>query len=149
VKAYVKNQGLGLEVPYRMQDTVRTYIPDFITVVNDGNGTDDPLHLVIETKGYRGEDAVEKATTMNSYWIPGVNNLNEFGRWAFLELTSGETMAQEFQRFVEDANNKNTASPGSEQKDFSKMDFKELLASAPLEGVELERTEALPREVEL
>ena len=149
VKAYVKNQGLGLEVPYRMQDTVRTYIPDFMAVIDDGNGTDDPLHLVIETKGYRGEDAVEKATTMNSYWIPGVNNLKELGRWAFLELTSEENMALEFQEFVEDATNKNTASLGSEPKDFSRMNFKELLASAPLEGVELKRTATLPREVEL
>ena len=149
VRAYVKNQGLGLEVPYRMQDTSKTYIPDFIAVINDGKGPDNPLQLIIETKGYRGEDAVVKATTMNSYWIPGVNNLKEFGRWAFLELTSEETMARKFHEFVKDATNENAPSLGLEPKDFSGMNFKELLASAPLDGVELERTAAPPREVEL
>ena len=100
VRAYVKNQGLGLEVPYRMQDTSKTYIPDFIVTIDDGKEPDDPIHLIVEIKGYRGEDAVVKATTMNSYWIPGVNNLRNLGRWAFLELTSEETMAKEFHDFV-------------------------------------------------
>ena len=144
LKAYVKNQGLGLEVPYRMQDTVRTYIPDFLAVIDDGNGTEDPLHLVIETKGYRKEDAVEKATTMNSYWVPGVNNLKEFGRWAFLELTSEEHMARELQMFIQDATNKNTANHGSDPNNFTKMNSKDILESTPLEGVVLERTATLP-----
>ena len=30
VRAYVKNQGLGLEVPYRMGSVSRRYIPDFV-----------------------------------------------------------------------------------------------------------------------
>ena len=100
VISYVKNQGLGLEVPYRMQDSPRTYIPDFIAVINDGNGRDDPLNLVTEIKGYKGEDAVAKATTMASYWVPGVNNLKHFGRWEFMELTSIYTMEDEFLNFV-------------------------------------------------
>lgn len=25
---------------------------------------------------------------MRSYWVPGVNNLRQFGRWAFAEFTS-------------------------------------------------------------
>ena len=102
VISYVKNQGLGLEVPYRMQDSSRTYIPDFIVVINDGNGQDDPLHLVVEIKGYKGEDAVAKANTMRSYWVPGVNNLKHFGRWEFIELTSKDTMEEEFTDFVKD-----------------------------------------------
>ena len=55
VKAYVKNHNLGLEVPYQYGSISRRYIPDFILLVDDGN--DDPLHLVAEIKGYRGEDA--------------------------------------------------------------------------------------------
>ena len=100
VISYVKNQGLGLAVPYRMQDSSRTYIPDFIVVINDGNGRDDPLNLVAEIKGLKGEDAVAKATTMASYWVPGVNNLKHFGRWEFMELTSIDTMEEEFLDFV-------------------------------------------------
>jgi type III restriction enzyme len=56
-------------------------------LVDDGRGPDDLLHLIIEIKGYRREDAKEKKSTMEIYWIPGVNNLQTQGRWAFAELT--------------------------------------------------------------
>jgi type III restriction enzyme len=55
--------------------------------VDDGHGDDDLLHLVVEIKGYRREDAKEKKSTMETYWIPGVNNLRQYGRWAFAEFT--------------------------------------------------------------
>ena len=85
VAAYVKNQNLGLEVPYVMGSVARKYIPDFIVKVDDGGP--DPLNLIVEIKGYRGEDAKAKADAMRSYWVPGVNNLGRFGRWAFAEFT--------------------------------------------------------------
>ncbi len=87
VKAYVKNHNLGLEVPYRYGSEKRTYLPDFIVQVDDGRGKDDPLNLIVEIKGYRREDAKEKKATMETYWIPGVNNLETYGRWAFAEFT--------------------------------------------------------------
>ncbi len=86
VRAYAKNHNLGLEVPYRYGSDVRTYLPDFIVLVDDGHGPDDLLRLVIEIKGYRREDAKEKKATMDTYWIPGVNNLKTHGRWAFAEF---------------------------------------------------------------
>lgn len=86
VRAYVKNHGLGLEVPYVMGSVQRRYIPDFIVLVDDGRGPDDPLHLVVEIKGFRGEDAKEKKSTMDTYWVPGVNHLGTYGRWAFAEF---------------------------------------------------------------
>jgi type III restriction enzyme len=64
----------------------RKYIPDFIVLVDDGHGPDDLLHLIVEIKGYRREDAKEKKSTMDSYWIPGVNHLGTHGRWAFAEF---------------------------------------------------------------
>ena len=85
VKAYVKNHNLGLEVPYLYGSTPRTYIPDFIVQVDDGQ--DDPMNLIVEIKGYRGEDAREKKNTMEAYWLPGVNALGQYGRWAFAEFT--------------------------------------------------------------
>jgi type III restriction enzyme len=81
----VKNQGLQFDVPYRMGSIARKYVPDFIVRVDDGRA--DPLHLVLETKGYRRLDAQLKAETMKTYWVPGVNNLATFGRWAFAEFT--------------------------------------------------------------
>jgi type III restriction enzyme len=86
VRSYVKNQNLGLEVPYRFGSDNRKYWPDFIVRAVDGHGDDDLLNLIVEIKGYRGEDAVVKKTTMDSYWVPGVNYLKTYGRWAFVEL---------------------------------------------------------------
>ena len=85
VMAYVKNHNLGLEVPYLYGSTPRRYFPDFILLVDDGN--EDPLNLIVEIKGYRGEDAKEKKNTMEAYWLPGVNALGHYGRWAFAEFT--------------------------------------------------------------
>ena len=87
VRAYVKNHSLGFEVPYRYGSEMRMYRPDFIVLVDDGHGEDDLLHLVVEIKGYRREDAKEKKATMEAYWVPGVNNLRTHGRWAFAEFT--------------------------------------------------------------
>jgi type III restriction enzyme len=96
VKAYVKNHNLGLEVPYRYGSGTRKYIPDFIVLVDDGRGDEDLLHLIVEIKGYRREDAKDKKTTMETYWIPGVNNLGSCGRWAFAEFTDVFQMEDDF-----------------------------------------------------
>ena len=103
VRAYVKNQGLGLAVPYRYRSEARTYIPDFIVDVDDGNGGDDLLHMVVEIKGYRGEDAKEKKKTIETYWVPGVNRHGTFGRWRFTELTDLHSMQEDFDASVKAA----------------------------------------------
>ena len=100
VIAYTKNHNLGLEVPYRYGSESRRYRPDFIVLVDDGRGKEDPLHLVVETKGYRREDAKDKKLTMETYWIPGVNNLGAFGRWAFQELTDVYEIEGDFDKKV-------------------------------------------------
>ncbi len=101
VRAYVKNQGLGLEVPYRTGSEARTYIPDFVVLVDDGRGADDPLQLIVEIKGYRGEDAKDKKNTMNTYWVPGVNALGTFGRWDFAEFTDVNEIESGFSGLIE------------------------------------------------
>lgn len=99
VLAYVKNQNLGLEVPYLMGSTPRKYLPDFIVQIDDGRR--DPLNLIVEIKGYRGEDAKEKANAIRTYWVPGVNNLGDYGRWDFVEFTQVFEIKAEFERLVE------------------------------------------------
>jgi len=101
VRAYVKNQGLGFEVPYLHGSTPRKYLPDFIVKVDDGRGSDDLLNLVVEIKGYRGEDAKDKASTMRNYWVPGVNNLGTLGRWAFVEFQEVYEIQADFAAVVE------------------------------------------------
>ena len=99
VRAYVKNQNLGLEVPYLTGATAHRYLPDFIVQIDDGQAT--PLNLIVEIKGFRGENAKEKANTMRAYWVPGVNNLNKFGRWAFSEFTAVYEIESEFNTLIE------------------------------------------------
>ncbi len=104
VKAYVKNHNLGLEVPYRYGSGTRTYLPDFIVLVDDGH--EDPLHIIVEIKGYRGEDAKDKKSTMETYWVPGVNNLGRFGRWVFVEFTDVYQIESDFKAKMESEFNK-------------------------------------------
>jgi type III restriction enzyme len=106
VKAYVKNHNLGLEVPYRFGSETRTYIPDFIVLIDDGRGANDLLHLIVEIKGYRREDAKEKKSTMETYWVPGVNRLGPYGRWAFSEFTEVYQIQSGFEAKVEAEFNK-------------------------------------------
>ena len=106
VKAYVKNHNLGLEVPYRFGSQMRTYLPDFIVLVDDGHGEGDLLHLIVEIKGYRREDAKEKKATMDTYWVPGVNNDGQYGRWAFAEFTEAYQIQADFAAKVEGEFNK-------------------------------------------
>lgn len=107
VKAYVKNHNLGFEVPYRYGSETRRYLPDFIVDIDDGrsaraDGSPDLLHLVVEIKGYRREDAKEKKSTMDTYWVPGVNNLRKFGRWAFAEFTDVYQIQSDFEAKVKE-----------------------------------------------
>ena len=88
---------LGLEVPYRYGSESRIYLPDFIVRVEDGHGEEDLLNLIVEIKGYRREDAKEKKSTMDTYWVPGVNHLGTYGRWAFAEFTEVYQIESDFE----------------------------------------------------
>lgn len=117
VRAYVKNHNLGFEVPYRFGSEMRRYLPDFIVQVDDGRK--DLLNLVVEVKGYRSEDAKDKKTTMDTYWVPGVNNLGTYGRWAFTELTQVLRMEPDFEAKVRSSVNSMIAAiatPGAGEK---------------------------------
>ena len=67
-----------------------------------------PTQEVIEN---RCEDAKEKATTMKTYWLPGVNHLGNHGRWAFAEFCDvyeieadfATKVASQFNRMIESA----------------------------------------------
>jgi type III restriction enzyme len=112
VRAYVKNHNLGLEIPYRYGSETRRYRPDFIVLVDDGHGLEDLLHLLVEIKGYRREDAKEKKSTTETYWVPGVNQLRTYGRWAFAEFTEVYQIEADFKAKVESEFNKMIAKVG-------------------------------------
>ena len=60
------------------------------------------MHLVLEVKGYRGEDAKAKKDTMDTYWVPGVNAHGCYGRWAFVELRDVHTMQDDLAAKLEE-----------------------------------------------
>jgi type III restriction enzyme len=99
VLAYVKNHNLGFEVPYRYGSQTHAYLPDFIVLLDAGQA--EPIHLIVEIKGYRGEDAKEKRATMETYWIPGINNNGQYGRWAFAEFTEVFKIEDEFNKLID------------------------------------------------
>lgn len=103
VLSYVKNQGLGVEVPYKDGSTARFYLPDFIVNIDDGRGPENPLHLIVEVKGYRRENVKLKSETMRQKWIRGVNNLGSYGRWAFEEFNDVFEMQAEFATLIDRA----------------------------------------------
>jgi type III restriction enzyme len=38
---------------------------------------------------------------MRSYWVPGVNNLGKFGRWAFAGFTAVYEIETEFNKLID------------------------------------------------
>jgi type III restriction enzyme len=86
VHSYVKNQNLGFFIPYSIDGHVRRYIPDFIARIDDGNGPNDLLNLIIEVTGAKDSDKEQKVSTAKTLWVPAVNNDGRWGRWAFVEI---------------------------------------------------------------
>ncbi len=143
--AYVKNHNLGLEAPYRSGSATRTYVPDFIVLVDDGRGANDPLRLIVEIKGYRGIDAVDKKRAMETYWVPGVNSLGQYGRWGFAEFRDVFDMEAGFQSLIEDALQQQ-GDPDSER--YQGLSFKEMLVTGPsFDDLELARPRDHGRDV--
>ncbi len=135
VLRYVKNHGLGFRVPFQNKGWSHHYFPDFIVVFDSHDGS--YRHVVVEIKGEQTEDSARKAEVMQNQWIPSVNQIGEFGKWGFLEITDINTMKQEFDEYI------------SEFSYEWPTDFKSMLEVAPLEGVDLDRPRDFGREVDL
>ncbi len=54
--------------------------------LDDGHGTANLLNLVLEVSGQKKKEKDAKVQTAKTMWVPAVNNLGTFGRWAFLEI---------------------------------------------------------------
>ncbi len=113
VLSYVKNQGLGFAVPYNDGQVARDYVPDFIVQVDDGYGSENPLNIVIEIKGFKNEQVKLKKDTMKDKWITGVNALGVYGRWAFDQFESVFEIDREFRELIEDVTLEATATRDS------------------------------------
>jgi type III restriction enzyme len=43
--------------------------------------------LLLEVSGEPKKEKAAKVAAARTLWVPAVNNLGQFGRWAFLEIT--------------------------------------------------------------
>ena len=86
VLAYVKNEhSAGLRIPYTHEGNERMYVPDFLVRVRPAPDAE-PLTLIVEVTGKRYEAKQAKADTVRRMWLPGVNALESFGQWEFIEI---------------------------------------------------------------
>jgi type III restriction enzyme len=57
--------------------------------------------MIVEIKGFRGPDAQAKKDTLDSLWVPAVNNDGRFGRWGpAVEITEPFDMDKAFTAMV-------------------------------------------------
>ncbi len=105
VRAYAKNQGIGFRIPYTCDGRPGNYYPDLIVKIDDGRGITDLLNLVLEVSGQKKKEKDAKVQTAKTMWVPGVNNLGTFGRWAFLEIdgTNLHRTKQEIRKVLKEA----------------------------------------------
>lgn len=88
VQSYVKNQFLGLTIPYVKDGKDKQYFPDFIAQCKGKDGT--LKNLLIEVSGMSKEKA-EKKWFVENRWIPAVNALQEkyeYPEWHFIEIAN-------------------------------------------------------------
>ena len=76
VVCYVRNDHLGLAIPYEYDGASRLYEPDFIVKLTNG------IHLVLEIKGFE-PDQVSAKHVAAERWVSAVNNWGKLKKWDF------------------------------------------------------------------
>lgn len=87
VKAYVKNQFLGLAVPYVKDGKERLYFPDFLVRTQAPDGHESLV--LLEITGMN-TDKAEKKWYVENRFLPAVNAIRQqhgFPEWRFLEIS--------------------------------------------------------------
>jgi type III restriction enzyme len=75
VACYVRNDHLGLVIPYEFMGVDHSYEPDFLVRLANG------LTLLLEIKGFEDEQTRAKHEAAKR-WATAVNNWGQLGRWA-------------------------------------------------------------------
>ena len=76
VRSYVKNDRLGLNIPYDYEGVSHYYEPDFLVELTNGD------ILIVEIKGYLDDQDAAKHDAARR-WVSAVNNWGQLGRWGF------------------------------------------------------------------
>lgn len=81
VRAWVKNERLGFEIPYRHGQTQHHHVPDFLVELTDGT------FFVVEVKGLEREQDRSKEAGARR-WVDAVNHWGRLGRWRYAKIHS-------------------------------------------------------------
>jgi type III restriction enzyme len=93
VRCYVRNDHLGLAIPYEYQSVNHAYEPDFLVGLTNG------LTVVAELKGF--EDDVTKAKhNAARRWVAAINNWGELGKWQFHVCRDPQTLGRELEEIL-------------------------------------------------
>ncbi len=87
VKCYVKNDRLGLNIPYEYEGMSHYYEPDFLVSLTSG------ATLIVEIKGYLDDQDAAKHDAARR-WVSAVNNWGQLGRWDFYVCRDPQTLGQ-------------------------------------------------------
>jgi type III restriction enzyme len=89
VAAYVKNDHLGLVIPYVHKGVTHSYVPDFLLRLRPREGDPVTRVLVVEVSGGQKSPGPThlKARTARDVWCSAVNNHAGVGRWGYVEIT--------------------------------------------------------------
>ena len=88
VSRYVKNDHLGLNIPYEYDKVSHYYEPDFLVRLPKG------LTVVLEIKGYQTDQDMAKHEAARR-WVSAVNNWGQLGTWTFHVCRNPQTLGQE------------------------------------------------------
>lgn len=94
VDYYVRNDHLGLSIPYEYTDVSHNYEPDFIVHLKND------ISLVLEIKGFETEQDRAKHDGARR-WVSAVNNWNELGKWDFRVCSDPQILERELRYIVQ------------------------------------------------
>jgi type III restriction enzyme len=100
VVRYVKNDHLDFNIPYVIDGISKSYVTDFIVVINDREDMGNLLHLAVEVTGEKRRDKAVKVATAKNKWLPAVNAEGSHGRWSFLEITDPAYIATQLREHI-------------------------------------------------
>ena len=87
VRSYVKNDHLGLTIPYEYEGISHFYEPDFLVRLTNGDT------IIVEIKGYLDDQDAAKHDAARR-WISAVNNWGQLGKWDFHVCRDPQTLGQ-------------------------------------------------------
>ena len=88
VDYYVRNDHLGLSIPYEYTGVSHNFEPDFIVRLKN------EVNLILEIKGFETDKEHAKYAGAER-WVSAVNNWGQLGQWAFHVCKDPQLLVEE------------------------------------------------------